>query len=120
MPRGFASEPTSFPQGIAAIRVTPVPDGGRGRVWDVGMAGGPGGRKDTNPAASAQAAASAVAGADGIQRVRIEETDGLRFVPDVVRAHPGVIELTFHNGGVTPHGATIDASGMRGILEITP
>lgn len=71
-------------------------------VW--GPEGGPGGAgiSAASPSASA-AAAVATPGADGIQRIEIIVGDDLRFVPARVRAHPGVIELTFRNAGQTPH-----------------
>jgi plastocyanin len=69
-----------------------------------GPEGGPGGVGiGAASPSSAAAVAVATAGADGIQRIEITVGDDLRFAPSRVRAHPGVIELTFRNGGQTPH-----------------
>lgn len=100
--------------GIAGLAIVGLL-GGCG-MW--GPEGGPGGAgiavPKTGASPSAEAAVDAVAGSDGVQRVRIEATDGLKFVPDLVRAHPGTIELSIHNGGVTPHNVTIVGDGGRG------
>jgi plastocyanin len=58
----------------------------------------------TSPSAPA---VDAVAGPDGVQRVQISLTDDLKLMPDHVRARTGVIELTFHNAGITPHAITL-------------
>jgi plastocyanin len=65
----------------------------------------------TAPSPSTAAAATATLGADGVQRVRVAMTDDLRFVPAHVRAHPGVIEFTVVNQGVTPHDVTVHIGG---------
>ena len=71
-------------------------------LW--GPEGGPGGAGISAASPSAPAAvAVATAGADGVQRIEITVGDDLRFTPDHVRAHPGVIEVTFRNRGQTPH-----------------
>ena len=79
-------------------------------LW--GPEGGPGGVGRSAPASPGAApAVAAVVGADGVQRIRIEMTDGLKFVPDRVLARPGVIEFTLHDQGVTPHSVTVEVPG---------
>jgi plastocyanin len=81
------------------------------------MEGGPGGSGVEPPAATAPDAVTAVLGADGVQRVEVILGDDLRFRPALVRARPGIIELTFRNAGATPHdvelprGATGNLNG---------
>jgi plastocyanin len=85
-------------------------------MW--GPEGGPGGAgiavPKTGASPTAEAAVDAVVGSDGVQRARVEATDGLKLVPDLVRAHPGTIELTIHNGGVTPHNVIVEGGGRPG------
>jgi plastocyanin len=79
-------------------------------IW--GPEGGPGGAGLAAPspgvAASAEVGQDAVTGTDGVQRVVINVTDTLTFEPSLVRAHPGIIEFTIHNVGLTPHSVTLD------------
>jgi plastocyanin len=71
-------------------------------LW--GIEGGPGGAGIAAPATSSPpAGVAAEVGSDGIQRVRVDVDDELRFVPMVVRARPGIVEFTFRNAGSTPH-----------------
>jgi plastocyanin len=75
-------------------------------VW--GTEGGPGGAGVAAPTAT-EVVASAVPGADGVQRVEVTMGDDLRFTPTVVRARPGIIELTFRNLGSTPHDPQVES-----------
>jgi plastocyanin len=75
-------------------------------IW--GPEGGPGGSGLRAPTASAIPSAEAVVGPDGVQRVEVSAGDDLRFIPSVVRAHPGVIEFVFRNTGTTPHDARLE------------
>ncbi|GAA1819898.1 hypothetical protein GCM10009682_45480 [Luedemannella flava] len=98
-----------------------------------GPEGGPGGAGMKKPAlapTTAEDAVDAVRGADGVQRATVTLTDGLRFTPSTVRAQPGTVELTFVNGGATPHdvavsdaGGTPDTGnlngGARGTVRVT-
>lgn len=83
-------------------------------IW--GPEGGPGGSGMKRPAAgptqsaAAPDAVDAVRGDDGIQRATINVTDGLRFSPSTVRAQAGTVELTFVNGGATPHDVAVQGA----------
>lgn len=52
--------------------------------------------QDTAPAVASP-------GPNGIQLVRVTASDTLRFVPSILEAHPGRIEIIVHNVGNTPH-----------------
>jgi plastocyanin len=75
-------------------------------VW--GPEGGPGGA-GMAPATSTVDSAAATLGSDGVQRVDIVLGDDLRLHPSLVQAHPGVLEITFHNNGSTPHDMNVQA-----------
>jgi plastocyanin len=82
-------------------------------LW--GPEGGPGGAGIGAASPSATAAvALATPGADGIQRIEITVGDDLRFIPSHVRAHPGVIELSFRNSGQTPHDVRVAGPATAG------
>ncbi|MEV4411655.1 cupredoxin domain-containing protein [Catellatospora sp. NPDC049609] len=71
-------------------------------LW--GLEGGPDAQGAALPSLAAQPeGVVATTGADGVQRIEITVDDKLRMTPDVVTAHPGRIELTFRNIGLTPH-----------------
>jgi plastocyanin len=71
-------------------------------LW--GVEGGPGGIGAARATASTgPTPVDATAGPDGVQRIDITMGDDLRLHPSLVRAHPGLIEFTFHNNGSTPH-----------------
>ena len=74
-----------------------------------GPEGGPGGiGRSGAPAPTATApAVAATRGPDGVQRITVTMTDDLKFVPDRVRAQPGVVEFRLQNVGVTPHDMTL-------------
>lgn len=79
-----------------------------------GPEGGPGGdssataaaSSSTSPSTETDPAVAATKGPDGIQRITIQAGDDLRYRPALVTAHPGIIEITVHNTGVTPHTLT--------------
>ena len=79
-------------------------------LW--GPEGGPGGTGIVAGPTPSATVVDAVAGADGVQRIDIEVGDDLRFHPSSVRAHPGVVEITFHNTGATPHDVQFDPGGV--------
>lgn len=84
-------------------------------LW--GPEGGPGGGTGATGPANPPAArpVTAVTGPDGVQRITIQATDTLQFQPSLIRAHPGVIDITVHNTGVTPHTFTLPALPTAGI-----
>lgn len=47
--------------------------------------------------------AVATPGPNGTQVVAVTVSDTLRFVPSILEAHPGRIEIIVHNVGNTPH-----------------
>lgn len=53
------------------------------------------------------AAATAVRGADGVQRITVEARDDYRFTPSTIDAAPGSLELTVRNVGKVPHNLVV-------------
>ncbi|SHM89429.1 cupredoxin domain-containing protein [Cryptosporangium aurantiacum] len=95
-----------------------------------GPEGGPGGigRSDApvTAATTASPAVVATAGPDGVQRITVNLTDDLKFVPDRVTARPGVVEFRLQNVGVTPHDMTVASAtagningGKTAVLRVT-
>ncbi len=59
------------------------------------------------------ATATATPGADGVQQVVIDATDGKRFRPDLVEARPGRLRITIRNTSVLPANFAIVALGVH-------
>lgn len=67
-----------------------------------GCGGGSGGSGGSGPAAPSHTVQATI-GADGVQTVRIEGTDGLKFQPNTVRAKVGQLRIVYTTVGNTPH-----------------
>ena len=70
---------------------------------------GCGGANGSAPNPPTATPAVAVRGPDGVQHVTVDGTDALQFVPNVIDAKVGTIEITMKVTGQTPHTLTFDS-----------